>query len=225
MTQTLSVSLPYDVVYCSGTVNGIDRTWTNTEDNIWETVVERDENDTYEVEVTLVNSVGTVSTIRFTLYYGVLNLITDRTSQDVERWNELRKKGWEGLSEEERAEWASAMKGAYNHTDLNRVEGAVQYIAERLTANGYIFRPEVKTSWTLRELPTRADFDRYFENVKILRGMLSTYSTTPLAPTTKRKLDYQMANDLEKILVDIDDLITKMEQSWLYSNDIFCGEV
>ena len=225
MMQTLSVSLPIDVVYCSGTVNGVGRTWTNTLDNVWETIVERAENDTYVVELTLVNSTGTTSTMGFTLYYGALNLITDRTAQDVELWKKLRDKGWQKLTEDEQAEWISALKGAYNYTDMNRVESAVKYLSDRLTANGYIFHPEVKTTWVVQDKPLRTDFDRYFQNVNILRGLLTVYSTTPKAPTTAKKLDYQMANDLEKILVDVEELTTKMEQTWLYSNDVFLGEV
>ena len=225
MMQTLSVSLPYDVVYCSGTVNGIDRTWTNTEDNIWETIVEKREDGVYEVELTLVNSVGTVSKVEFSLYYGVLNLITDRTEADVERWKKLHEKGWKNLTEDERAEWVCSMKGSYNHTDMNRVESAVKHLSERLTADGYIFHPEVKTSWVVRDKPLRADMERYFRNVKTLRGLLSVYDTTPDAPSTAKKLNYQMANDLEKIIVDVNDLTDKMEQAWLYSDDIFMGEV
>lgn len=225
MMQTLSVSLPYDVVYCSGTVNGIDRTWTNTEENIWETIVEKRDDGVYDVELTLVNSVGTVSTVRFALYYGAMNLITDRTAIDVERWKKLQEKGWQGLTEDERAEWVSPMKGSYNYTDMNRVESAVKHLSERLTANGYIFHPEVKTTWIVRDKPLQADMERYFQNVQTIRELLSVYSTTPQAPTVSKKFDYRMANDLEKILVDVNDLTNKMEQTWLYSDDIFIGEV
>ena len=58
----------------------------------------------------------------------MLQLITNRTAQDVFRWQELKSKGWENMTAEERAEWTgdpvamstpAAPRGAYNHTDLN----------------------------------------------------------------------------------------------------------
>lgn len=152
-------------------------------------------------------------------------LVVDRTSEDVDRWKELKAKGWARMTAGERLEWSSPMKGAYNHTDLNRVEEAVQYLADRLTANGFRFYPEVKTSWTPTDYPSEKDMERYYGNVKAIRGLISVYSTTPPAPTTDKRLNYQMANDLEKILVDVNDLLDKMEKTWLYSGDIFCGEV
>ena len=154
-----------------------------------------------------------------------MNLIWDRTQADVDRWKALRDKGWQAMTDEERAEWLTSMKGAYNHTDMNRVEQAVEYLSERMRSVGCIFHPEVKTTWTVQDKPQKVDFERYCQNVKTLRDLLTVYSTTPQAPTTTKKLDYQMANDLEKILVDVNDLINKMEKTWFYSNDVFCGEV
>lgn len=38
-------------------------------------------------------------------------------------------------------------------------------------------------------------------------------------------LTYEEANDIERILLAVDDLITKMINSYFYSNEIFSGEV
>ena len=53
------------------------------------------------------------------------HLITDRTTQDVERVKALQAKAWQDMTEEEKVEWLSPLKGSYNYTDLNRVEEAV----------------------------------------------------------------------------------------------------
>lgn len=154
-----------------------------------------------------------------------LGLIVDRTEADLLRWRELRDKGWQAMTEAERTEWLTSLKGSYNYTDMNRVERAISLLSERLSANGYLFHPVVKTSWNGSEVPLEADLNRYFENVAILRELVAVYATTPLAPTTAKKLTYQMANDIEKILVDVNELTNKMESVWLYSDDIFSGEV
>jgi hypothetical protein len=224
-TQNVSVLLPSDVTYVSGTVNGVEYTWTNIEGNRWEAVVERTESEIYVVVLTIINTLGTTTVENFTLYYGTLSLITDRTAQDVERWRYLHTKGWEAMSEEERDEWQTSLKGAYNYTDMNRVESAVQFIADRFLDLGYYVAPEVKMVWSVSDHPTKADMERYFANIALLRSILTVLPTTPQAPTTEKKLDYQVANDIEQILTDVDRLISSVKQGWYYAGDVFTGEI
>ncbi len=223
--QVLSVALPAEVIYCTGTVNGVEAVWTNVSDNTWESTVERAADETYMVELLMVNALGSTTTQTFSLFYGLVNLITDRTEEDFVRWKQLRDKGWAAMTESEREEWRSPMKGSYNHVDMNRVESAVQHIAHRMSELGYLVNPDVKTTWSLSDNPTRADMDRYFGNVAKLRSMITVYATTPAPITTNVKFDYRAANDLEKTLIDVDDLITKISRSWFYSGEIFAGEV
>ena len=154
------------------------------------------------------------------------HLITDRTSADVERWRTLHDKGWAAMTADERTEWLGEMKGRYTHTDMNRVESAVAVVSERLRELGYLHpHLSVKTDWSGSGLPTRVDIDRYFGNVAALRSSIAVLPGTPAAPTTKNKLNHQTANDLEKILVNIDDVATKIQRSWCYAGDISLGEV
>lgn len=223
--QNVTVTLPSDVIYVSGTVNGIEYTWTNTEGYRWEAVVARTENEIYVVALTLINALGTTSEANFTLYYGTLNLITDRTERDVERWRILHSKGFDAMTEEEKTEWQTALKGAYNFVDMNRVETAVDFLTSRLLELGHYIAPEVKTTWTATDHPTKTDIDRYFGNVALIRSILPMYATTPKAPTTQKKMDYLVANDIEHILSDVDRRINGIKQSWLYAGDVFTGEM
>ena len=224
-TQTVAVTLPHEVVYVSGTVNGIEYTWTNVDADRWEAVVARTESEIYVVALTLINDLGTTTNANFTLYYGVLNLITDRTARDLERWRLLHNKGWDTLTEAEKVEWKTALKGAYNYEDMNRVESAVIFIANRLGESGYFVAPVVHPEWHLGDHPTKADMERYFGNIALLRAVLPLYSTTPKAPTTSKKMDYLVANDIETILADIDRQLTAISQSWFYAGDVFTGEI
>ena len=153
------------------------------------------------------------------------NLITDRTQADVDRYAELQAKGWRGMTDEEKSEWKTTLKGAYNHTDMNRVESAVEHVANRLTEAGYVVLPIVKKNWNGNDKPTLDDIKRYMKNISDIRAALATFYTTPEAPTTKKRLTYQMANDMEQILKDVDDLITKMVNAYFYSGDLYSGEV
>lgn len=66
-------------------------------------------------------------------------LVTDRTQQDVAYARQLAEKLVVGTAtEEEKAEWNSfTLKGVYNHTDLNRVTAAMEYLKARLEGYGY----------------------------------------------------------------------------------------
>ena len=224
-TTTVTLNLPPGAVYVTGTVNGIDYTWTNVEENRWEAVVERTDSEIYVVVLTLINDLGTATQASFTLYYGILSLITDRSERDVERWRMLHNKGYAALTEAEKAEWDAGMKGAYNHTDMNRVESAVVFIANRLKEAGIYVEPIVHPEWHVGDHPTREDMIRYYDNIALLRKALPLYKTTPAAPTTSKRLDYLAANDIEKILSDLDRQITAINQSWYYAGDVFAGEV
>ena len=153
------------------------------------------------------------------------NLITDRTQSDVFRWKELQAKGFAAMSAEERTEWLSPMRGSYNYTDMNRVEVAVEYVAERLREMGFFIDLSVKTTWEVNEIPSRNDIIRYYDNVAKLREVIPVYSTTPEAPTIEQKLSYREANALEQILFDIDELLSKMERAYFYSGEIYAMEV
>lgn len=223
--QNVAVTLPTDVIYVSGTVNGVEYTWTNTDGYRWEAVVARTEGEIYVVALTLINDLGAITEANFTLYYGTLNLITNRTERDVERWRLLHSRGFDALTAEEKAQWQTAMKGAYNHVDMNRVEGAVEFIAQRLAELDYYPVLELKKTWAVGDHPTKADMDRYFGNVALLRSILPMYSTTPQAPTTRKKMDYLAANAVEQILADIDRRIQGIKQAWYYADDVFTGEI
>lgn len=154
-----------------------------------------------------------------------MDLITNRTAADVERYQYLKNKGFDNLTDAEKAEWLSNMKGAYNYSDLNRVEAAVLYVADRLREYGYHLTIETHGEWSMGDVPTLADMTKYLANVKAIRTAFATLSTTPQVPDNMHHLSYQKANNIEQIIFDVDYLITNMMNSMFYSNDLISGEV
>lgn len=223
-TRTLDVTLPSDTLYVSGTVNGTASTWTNTEGQTWETTAARSANDVYVVALTIINSLGTATQAAFTLYYG-LHLITDRTQADVDRWEQLTARGFADLTADEQAEWLAGMKGCYNAADLNRVGAAVEYLADRFRGYGYAVSVSPRLDWTGSDIPTGEDMARYLSDVSSLRSALAVMQTTPKVPADMEDLTYMEANDIEKILEDIDALLTRAAQAWFYSGEVYGGEV
>ena len=66
-------------------------------------------------------------------------LIYDRTQTDVTYAAELNRKlgRGESLTSQELADWNAGLKGAYNASDMNRVDAAVRELGGMLTAAGY----------------------------------------------------------------------------------------
>lgn len=154
-------------------------------------------------------------------------LITDRTAADFQRWEELRDKGFQNMTEEERAEWQTDLKGAYNASDLNRVGIAMNYLRDRLTEAGYLKGTEfnLRIDWPYFEIPTHNEFKNYILAVGTIRNALAIYRTTPPAPTKYNSLNIEEANNIEKILIDVDELITKMQAQKYYCGEMFSGEI
>lgn len=155
----------------------------------------------------------------------MLNLITNRTANDVARWKELHDKGWAAMNVDERAEWTRGMKGAYKHTDMNRVESAVAELVARFAERGTVLSLTTKTDWTRTVWPTKSDMSRYFGNVEALRKATGVTLNAPSTPTTDTRFNYQKANDLEKILLAVERWLDSVEESGYYSGELYSGEV
>lgn len=152
-----------------------------------------------------------------------MNLIYDRTAEDVERALALAKKAEAGtLTDAEKAEWLAGLRGCYNATDLNRVEAAVKLLSAALTAAGYPVEitPALKGSkaedreWQEGDIVRRAQWTTYLDNVQRLRDAYYTLAETGQLPKPEDKLGYVGANNIEKVLADIDLLIDCMKSSY-----------
>jgi len=137
-------------------------------------------------------------------------LITDRTQADYDRAVSLAEKGLSGMTADELAEYRTGMKGAYNAADLNRVGQALKYLQEELNGYGYAVTVNVKTNWTASNIPTEAEMTTYLNNVAAIRRVLEVLATTPEVPGTMQKLTWQRANDIEKILADVQAVINQV---------------
>ena len=152
-------------------------------------------------------------------------LVTDRTEADVSRYSELRDKGWAEMTTAERAEWVAGMKGAYNASDLNRVASAMSYLSQRFASAGYSVPVSSPTDWANGDIPTNGDLDTYLDDLRRIRAALAVMDTTPAAPGSMDYLTRAKANDIEKILVDVDDALGRLLLSPFYSGEIYSGEV
>lgn len=153
------------------------------------------------------------------------NLITDRTEQDVERVKTLAAKAFQDMTEGERTEWLSPMKGAYNYTDLNRVEEAVAFVAGRLREFTYLPVVPKTNVWAAEDIPTESDLSRYFSNIATLRNAITVWASTPDVPDGTAGFGPSEANALEQILLDVDLVLTRISQACFYSGDLYSADI
>lgn len=156
-----------------------------------------------------------------------LHLVTDRTQADVDLVHALNQKKWADLTEEERNYflYADVVKGAYNHTDLIRVETAVQFLANELNELGFPVWVNVKTNWTRWDIPTGPVMVRYLHNLQTLRNAVEAFKTLsePL-PSDMAHLTFEDANRIERLLQVIEQWVTDMRNNKTYTGELFCGE-
>ncbi len=155
------------------------------------------------------------------------NLITDRSPADIEAVKELAEAIKHGTATEEQVQQYLNVhqKGAYTCEDLNRVEAAVVYVANRLKEFGYNIEIRPVATWTVEDKPNKEDFDRYFWNIAQIRAAIAVWESTPEAPDSIVGFDVNKANALEQILMDVNQVLNKIQAACFFLGDVYLGEV
>lgn len=168
-------------------------------------------------------------------------LIFDRTHADVEKLNQIKTRiltnGLGELTDEEKAEYLSGMKGAYNYTDLNRVGQAVKYLADRLlslpdeldmyreamgVSDDKLYRipynvsavaVSPKIDWKVSDIPLQSQMETYLKNIRTLKGIFELPDSSPDLPQTLEALDINGANSIEKVLYEVNTKLGEIEKN------------
>ena len=210
--RTLSVWVGAEIIYLYGTVNGEATTFTLAGAGEWRAIVPRTEDDTYVLHLEAYSENGLEGTYNYTLYYGMMPCITDRTQADVNELRELirsisRAGGWEYASPADKARFLTPLKGAYNCTDLNRVGHNLDFLSDVLNGYGYLVSVNPKTDWQNGDIPRASDMTQYLADLNAIKDKF--YGTTPL-PESMNKINYTDANNIEKLLEEIETYINRM---------------
>lgn len=154
-----------------------------------------------------------------------MEAIYDRNLLDVQTAKEFRAKiltnGFDSLSNDEKTQWFSGLKGCINYTDLNRIEQNCKTLSD-------IFELglTVKTNWTQEDtLNARLqDFTRIRNNVEAIRETNYVRFDTPYTPSLPLNT-YTKINDIEKILYDVYTMYNAVTAVQYYmNNEIYINE-
>ena len=80
-------------------------------------------------------------------------------------------------------------------------------------------------TWYEIDIPTYEQMEQYRQNIAALRDVIAVMAATPEVPESMENLDYIGANNIEQILIDLDFLISNMEEAWFFAGEVYAGEV
>jgi hypothetical protein len=160
-----------------------------------------------------------------------IEMVVDRDAVDVERVARLRAKGLQNMTAKELSEFMAGMKGAYNFTDVNRVEAACEFLAGLLF--GYalelkslcsesgvaldkaflmqynedeINELQFKSDWSAGDLFTAEERKRYINNARAICSAL--FELGAAFPQSLDKLNHNGANRIEATLDKVEPTAT-----------------
>lgn len=141
------------------------------------------------------------------------NPVFDRTLEDVEfairkiaEWKKSHTHS-DGILEND----VYDLKGCLNLSDLNRIEGNIAYLAEKMES--YSYSPNIHDKqWSKTDMPNQNDMERIIENVRALISAYYSPDNPPQLPTTM--LSYSDINAIEENLYLIKQLLDCMESSF-----------
>lgn len=130
--------------------------------------------------------------------------------------DKIQTKGFHSLTDTEKQQWKSGLKGTLNYADLNRIEGNSRDIAQMVGVSIEV----PKTSWTMTDIPTQKDFRRIRDNVQKIRASNYIHSDTPVTPELPLNR-YEKINDIEKILFDVYSMYTRNMSAIYYIDELY----
>lgn len=158
------------------------------------------------------------------------SLVFDRTQADVDALEAFFLGVQAGTVEPTALELRTA-RGGYNVSDLNRVTEAMEYLHNRLAEYGYLsgYVPVVITHrdgtadhrWREDDEDITADkLEEYLANVRTIREALPILPGTPQCPADMDELTVEDANAIERILYNLEQVITAMRKALLRAGQV-----
>ncbi len=95
---------------------------------------------------------------------------------------------------------------SYGTTDLNRVEENSEYLSNLLNSMNYTQSVITDYTWLRTEWFALSDATQYLLNISTIRSVLTLPITTPTVPSSLDDLTFTIANDIEKIQLDVYEL-------------------
>ncbi len=158
-------------------------------------------------------------------------MIFDRTQNDVDTAIRLRNEKvkfdpitMQPINPEEltESEIATLEKGTITYNTLNRIETKQEELKNLFNDMGYWNTPITNKVWGENDIFNVDEFQRILDNTNVLRQAFFVYKNTP--NTSPVSYHYNDINALEKILYDLDVMISNVKADYRFCGEFECGE-
>lgn len=150
-------------------------------------------------------------------------MITNRTQYDVDTAISILKNKVQKFQELEETDIATLEKGTITYNTLNRIENKQDELKNLFNEIGYWNTSITNKVWGEDDIFNVDDFQRIIDNTNILRNAFFVYKSTPNTPPIS--YHYNDINALEKILYDLDVMISNVKADYRYCGEFECGEL
>lgn len=114
-------------------------------------------------------------------------------------------------------------KGYYNYTDANRVQEAVEYIVDRITAKGYNVTIETGISFEQNQIFRTSNFTDWLNNLSEVYGVFTLDASIKVPPSSLQNFSYLTANSIEEMLYHVNGSMDRMEKTPVPCGLAECG--
>lgn len=149
-------------------------------------------------------------------------MIFDRTQNDVDTAVRLRREKVQKFQVLTESEIATLEKGTLTINTLNRIENKQEELKNLFNDIGYWNTPITNKVWGENDIFNFDEFQRIIDNTNVLRNAFFVYKDTPNTPPIS--YHWQDINALEKILYDLDVMISNVKADYRYCGEFVCGE-
>lgn len=149
-------------------------------------------------------------------------MIFDRTQNDVDTAISLRDTKVKAFEELTESEIATLEKGTMTYNTINRIENKQEELKNLFNDMGYWNTPITNKMWGETDIFNVDEFQRIIDNTNVLREAFFTYTYTPNTPPVSYY--FEDINALEKILNDLDVMISNIKADYRFCGDFECGE-
>ena len=101
----------------------------------------------------------------------------------------------------------------YNAADINRVGRAVNCLAREMTPMGYPVTDELPTEWAMNDIYYDTDAAFLLAVLGLIKGQISSVKAGSF-PSSMDGLDYNGANEIERFLLIVNDLLAAIKEAY-----------
>lgn len=151
-------------------------------------------------------------------------MIFNRTAEDVSSAikivNEKAKNGI-ALTDEEKE---IVERGMLTINVINRIESKEDEIRQIINNMGYYTAPYSNKQWTDKEIFELKDYARIINICYHMAFDFFVFPSTPINISSDANYNYDVLNNMEEILVDIERMTEEVKSRYRYCGEFNCGE-